>query len=142
FESGLSPAESTSGAFTINNSNGLLNNGTQLMGHPGTYGNNEYSFYELTVDLARFSDVRLEFDYVALIESFWDGFNVQASTGTISPPNDLIVPVSGLPYTSKSGLSPQIGNLGYDGGGALDSGTALFDLSDFDGQLLTLRFQF
>ncbi len=141
FESGLAPNETVSGAFAINNTNGPLNNGTFMMGHAGTYGNNEYSYYELTVDLTDFTNVQLQFDYTAQIESYFDGFNVQASIGPISPPSNLIMPTSGLPYTSAMGL-PQIGTLAYDGGGALDSGTAVFDLSAFDGQVVNIRFQF
>lgn len=144
FEAGIGAQETTAGLFQVNNTNFALNNGTFMMGHPGTqYTNNEYSFYQVTVDLSNFFNVQLEFDYVAEIENFWDGFNVQASDSIIIPPIHLISPTQGLPYDSKSGASSPIGTLGYDGGGGLDSGRAVFSLSEFDGDsAVTIRFQF
>lgn len=143
FESGLGAGEQVSGAFTINNTNAPLNNGTMMMGHPTTHGNFEYSAYQVSVNLAGVSNAQLEFDYTARIEDFFDGFNVQASTSPISPPGDLITPASGMAYDSAStGAAPQLGLLAYDGNGALDTGTAVFDLSAFDGQTVKLRFQF
>ena len=144
FESGLGSNELVSGTFVINNTNAALNNGTQMMGHPGSaYGNNEYSYYELAVDLDGFTGNQLEFDYAAHIEAGWDGFNVQASTATISPPGNLITPASGLPYgTLSAGAVSQLGTTAYDSGGGVNTGSAVFDLSAFDGQTVILRLQF
>ncbi len=36
----------------------------------------------------------------------------------------------------------ELGQIAFDTNGALASGTAMFDLSAFDGQIVTLRFQF
>ena len=145
FESGLGPNETTAGAFTINRSNAPLNNGTLMMGHPGNHGNIEYSYYELTVNLTGLTNVRMQFDYAGHLENGFDGFNVQASTSSISPPGDLIAPLSGPPYDPLNpsfGLVPEIGTTGYDSGGVLDSGIAVFDLSAFDGQVVNIRLQF
>ena len=94
FESGLGASETVHGRFAVNSSNSLLNNGTQMMGHPGYYGNNEYSYYEVQVDLTNFTNAQLEFDYSARIENHYDGFNLQASTTTISPPNDRVFTIA------------------------------------------------
>ena len=142
FESGLGPNEIISGSFVINNSNATLNNGTSMMGHPGNYGNDEYSYYEVILDLSGLSGSRLEFDYTAHIENGWDGVNVQASTSLISPPFDLIVPTSGLPYDGAFITIPELGSSTYDSNGVLDSGLAVFDLSAFDGQVVRVRVQF
>ncbi|MGD9856788.1 MAG: M36 family metallopeptidase, partial [Planctomycetaceae bacterium] len=141
FESGLGPNELLFGAFTINNTNAPLNNGTLMLGHPTNYSNNEYSYYEATLDLTGLSDAELQFEYSALLEDFWDGFNVQASASPISPPNDLLTSSSGLPYDDAIGLT-QIGTTAYDGNGTLDTGIAVFDLSAFDNQIVHVRFQF
>ena len=68
FEAGLGPNESVSGSFAINDSNAILNNGTFMMGHPQSHTNNEYSFYELELDLTNVSNARLEFEFIADIE--------------------------------------------------------------------------
>lgn len=144
FESGLGPDESVSGAFTINNTNAPLNNGTSMLGHPGTYGNNEYSYYEVTLDLtAATGPVAMRFDYAANVEGHFDTINVQASVNPINPPGDLITPVSGLPYTDQGHPHrPELGTISYDGGGALDSGVAEFDLTPFAGDVVNVRIQF
>ncbi|MCH2204024.1 MAG: hypothetical protein MK102_18820, partial [Fuerstiella sp.] len=92
FETALGANETASGNFSINATNATLNNGTQMMGHTTSYGNNEYSFYEVALDLTGRNDVRLQFDYAAHIENTFDGFNVQASGAAINPPGDLITP--------------------------------------------------
>ncbi|MBW3600429.1 MAG: M36 family metallopeptidase, partial [Planctomycetes bacterium] len=142
FEQGLGAGESVAGAFTVNSTNAFLSNGTMMAGHPGNYGNNEYSYYQATVDLQDYQYVSLEFDYAVHIEDFWDGFNVLAAAGAISPPAGLLPPVAGMQYDPKSGLSPNIGSVGFDGGGNLATGRAKFDLSPFAGEVVTLRFQF
>ena len=147
FESGLGTNEELHGSFTINDTNTPLNNGTLMVGHPATHGNFDYSYYEVTLDLRGFEHSSLEFEYAAQIEDFYDGFNLQASTGTINPPGDLISPTSGLPYDAQNPgpiftPPPEIGLFAYDSGGVLDMGTAVFDISSFDGQIVTIRFQF
>ncbi len=142
FESGLGPNETTSGAFQINNTNSNLNNGTLMMGHPSFYGNNEYSFYEVTLDLTNFEQVELQFDFNANFETHFDRFNLQAGVCPISPPNDLIEPVSGMTYISSDTHKPELGTRFFDTGSE-KSGTAVFDLSAFDLQAnVCARFQF
>jgi len=143
FESGLGSNEELVGGFTINNTNAPLNNGTLMVGHPFNYSNNEYSYYEVTLDLRGYENVSLEFEYAAWMEAHYDRFNIQASTSSISPPDDLIYPESGLPYEDEGDIHhPNLGRIAYDGGGFLDNGIAHFDLSQFDGQIATIRFQF
>jgi len=142
FQAGLGPNESTGGAFTINNTNAPLNNGTLMMGHPAAYANSSYSFYQVTLDLTNAANAAMSFNFRAQIENFFDGFNVLASTGAIVPPAGLQTATSGLPYDAKDASIANIGPLGYDGNDVLASGTANFDLSAFDGQIVTLRFQF
>ncbi len=147
FETGLGENENLHGTFTINDTNVPLNNGTLMVGHPGNYGNFDYSYYEVTLDLRGFEHVQMEFEYAARMEGFFDGFNIQASTSDIMPPDDLIEPLSGLQYSVLNTdpffvPRPEIGGRGYDSGGSLDTGVAVFDLSAFDGEFVTLRFQF
>ena len=113
FESGLGSNESVFGAFSINSSNFPLNNGTQMMGHAGTYGNNEYSYYEVAIDLtSATSNALLQFDYAANVEGHFDRINVQASTSPIVPPGDLITPISGLPYDDEGDIHrPELGRI-------------------------------
>lgn len=147
FETGLGSNETLFGGFTINDTNTPLNNGTLMVGHPSSYINFDHSYYEVTLDLTNFRGVSLQFEYAAWIEDFYDGFNLQASTSDISPPGDLITPVSGLPYDQQNPgpiftPPPEIGTTAYDSGGLLDMGIAVFDLSAFDGQIVNVRFQF
>ena len=147
FESGLGANESTSGNFGINNSN-ALNNGTFMMGHgQNGYGNSEYSYYQVLIDLTGWSGASMSFDYLGNFETHFDRFNVLASTGAISPPNDLLMPTlsSNMQFIDLDhDHNPNLGQFAYDTSTASGgrSGVALFDLSAFDGQMVTLRFQF
>lgn len=144
FESGLLPNETLSGAFTINNTNGPLNNGTMMAGHPQNYGNNEYSYYEVALDLTGATGtVTLQFDYAAHIENHFDRVNVQASVNPINPPLDLITPTVGLLYEDQGNIFHQnLGQIAFDSNGALDFGTAEFDLTQYAGQIVNVRLQF
>ncbi len=143
FETGLGANESLHGSFTINDTNTPLNNGTLMVGHPTDYGNNDYSYYEVTLDLRGFERVSMQFEYAAWIEDHFDRFNLQASVTTVNPPGDLIFPDSGLPYEDQFDIHrPELGSIAYDSNGILDDGIAVFDLSSFDGQIVTVRFQF
>jgi hypothetical protein len=147
FESGLGANESTGGIFVINNTNAPINNGTNMMGHRADYVNDDYSYYQLTLDLTNWTNVSLSFDYAGIFETHFDRFNVLASTGAITPPAGLLNPTaaSDMQYIDMDhDHHVNLGQFAYDtsaetGG---ESGTALFDLSSFDGQLVTLRFQF
>ncbi len=146
FESGLGASESTGGIFVINNTN-PLNNGTMMMGHRDNYTDNEYSFYQVVLDLTGFTNVSMSFDYVGSFETHFDRFNVLAATGAINPPNGLLNPtaVSDMQFIDLGDdHHPNLGFFAYDSstasGGA--GGTARFDLSAFNNQMVTLRFQF
>jgi hypothetical protein len=132
FENGLGANESTFGAFTINNANAPLNNGTQMMGHPEPYGalggaeSNlpTYSYYDVTVDLSGNTGAELTFDFVGGIEKDFDGFNVLASaTGAFdapvlpppSPePNQLIFPTAGSGFQYDADALVQHGSSSPD----------------------------
>jgi len=142
FEAGLGPNETTAGSFRINNSNAPINNGTQMMGHPANYASYEYSYYEVRVNLSGYQQTRLQFDFRAQIYTHFDRFNVQASTCPIIPPNQLIVPISGMTYTTDHVHRTEIGNRYFDSGFE-QSGTAVFDLTPFDrSPSVCIRFQF
>ena len=113
FETGLGPDETVSGAFQINNTN-VLNNGTLMMGHPSRYGNNEYSYYEVRLDLTDFDMVQLLFDFAADFETHFDRFNVQAAACPVSPPGDLVEPTSGMTYISSDTHRPELGSRFFD----------------------------
>lgn len=145
FESGLGASESTSGAFVINNTGGG-NNGTQMMGHATTYGNNEYSYYQISGLTLTGSNLRMQFDYAGSFESHFDRFNVLIGT-TISPPGGLATPTLGsnMQFINLGdNHQPSLGQFAYDtstsSGGAF--GLAEFDLSAFVGQTVDIRFQF
>jgi len=141
FESGLSANEVVSGIFSVNNFNSVLNNGTMMLGHSFNYTNNDYSYYEVTLDLTGVTTAELSFDYVAEIEDEFDGVNVQASASALNPPGDLIVPISGLTYDETRPIQ-FLGTTAYDGDGVLDSGTATFDLTSLVGGTAHVRIQF
>src|SRR5687767_1901612 len=75
FESGLGPNETTSGSFQINNTNAPINNGTRMMGHASNYASNEYTYYEVRLNLSGFQQTRLQFDFRAQIYTHFDRFN-------------------------------------------------------------------
>ncbi|MGK0188251.1 MAG: hypothetical protein ACI9R3_004043 [Verrucomicrobiales bacterium] len=158
FENGLGQNEAVSGAFTINNAHPELNNGTQMMGHSERYGDLDgadtplptYSFYDLTVDLNGFNDSVMYFDFTGGIEKDFDGFNVLATTGALTPPNGLIFPAeeSELQYetlTFHEDSSPELGDTAWSSPqepSVVTTLEAVFDLSAFDGQTVHLRLQF
>jgi hypothetical protein len=147
FESGLGGNESVGGLFVINSTNAPINNGTMMMGHATSYTDDEYSFYQVVLNLTNYTGVGMTFDYLGAFETHWDRFNVLASTGAVSPPTGLISPTgaSTMQFIDHGDTHhPNLGQFAYDssaasGGGA---GFATFDLSAFDGQVVTLRFQF
>lgn len=147
FESGLGGNESTGGVFTINNTNAPINNGTMMMGHPTSYGDDDYSYYQVTLNLTNWTNVGMSFDYLGEFETHFDRFNVLASTGAIAPPAGLLNPTgaSTMQFINLGDLHhPNLGQFAYDTTAASggNSGVAMFDLSAFDGQVVTLRFQF
>jgi hypothetical protein len=140
FEDGLGSNETTSGAFQINNTN--LNNGTLMMGHPARYGNNEYSYYEVSLDVTNFDNVQLQFDFNADFETHFDRFNLMAGPCPVDPPNDLLTPISGMTYVTDHVHRPELGTTYFDTRFE-KTGTAVFDLSAFDREPnLCVRFQF
>jgi hypothetical protein len=147
FESGLGGQESTSGAFIINNT-GFGNNGTQMMGHPGPYGDSEYSFYQISsLVIPNATSILMQFAYVGQLETHFDRFNVQISTSAINPPGDIFFPTAGsnMQFIDLDhDHHPSLGQFAYDSdipaGG--NGGVANFDLTPFAGQTINIRFQF
>ena len=151
FENGLGPNEFISGNFSINDSNDPLNNGTKMMGHAEAYDSlPSYSFYDLTLDLRGFTEATLTFDFTGGIEAAFDGFNLLASTtGAFSPPDGLLDPTAGseLQYgviTVHGASSPELGAEAWSSSvdSEVESAEGVFDLSAFDEQKVTIRFQF
>lgn len=132
FSSGLSANEAVGGAFG-------LYKGT--VGHPGGYGDYDYSYYDLSLDLTGVTDAVLEIDYDIALEAFHDRFNVLASSGAFSPPAGLLTPISGMAYTTidPTQYTPLLGTTAVSSNMA---GRAVFDLAAFSGQAVNLRFQF
>ncbi|MFT5413424.1 MAG: hypothetical protein ACI9NC_006178 [Verrucomicrobiales bacterium] len=159
FDDGLGPDESIFGAFSINDTHTALSNGTPMMGHSMAYGPlggaasplPSYSFYELELDLRGASEVELRFDLTGGVEKDFDGFNLLASTdGPITPPNGLLIPTaeSELQYgaiTVHADSSPELGPTAWFSSidpSVIQSVEGVFDLSAFENQIVTLRFQF
>jgi hypothetical protein len=133
FETALNANESTSAGWG-------LHNGT--VGNSGGYGDLQYDWYDLSLDLSNVADALLAFDYDIQIEGYHDRFNVIASTGALNPPNGALTPLSGISYYNGLGdtaYTTHIGTLAFSGTGA---GRAVYDLAAFSGQLVNLRFQF
>jgi hypothetical protein len=133
FNTALNGNESLGGAFQ-------LYNGT--VGSPGGYGNYQYDYYDLALDLSDVADAQLAFDYNVQIEGYHDRFNVIAATGALNPPNGALTPLSGISYYNGLGATAyttHLGTFAFSGDGV---GRAVYDLAAFSGQMVNLRFQF
>ncbi len=137
----------------------------KVMGHIyANYDNYEQSYYEIDLNLASSTGSKLSFDFDSwIIDDDTDGFNVIAyngSGGRTDPENTagftLLTPTgtSEMKYQELSGTanggqldnisstsSPVQGFNGHEAGGLM-AGTAMFNLSAYDGQMVTLRFSF
>jgi hypothetical protein len=131
FTGGLNANERVGGTFGVKNGQ---------VGHLSGYRRFDYSFYELSLDLSQALSAELLFDYDIQSEVDYDGFNVLASTdGVFDPPKGLLTPISTGFYTPIKNPQPKLGNTGLSG---TKKGTAVFDLTQFAGQTVDLRFQF
>ncbi|MBI1197694.1 MAG: hypothetical protein GC203_07520 [Phenylobacterium sp.] len=131
FSGALGANESVFGRFVVHDG---------VVGHQTSYFNNEYSYYQFTVDLTNATSALLSFDYSIVLERDYDRFNVLASTGGFSPPGGLIYPLSGMTYsTSNITYAPHLGVVALADSA---TGTAVFDLGAFVGGAVNLRLQF
>jgi len=132
FTGGLTAQEKVSGDFKAMNG---------AMGHTdGGYGNFEYSYYQLSLDLTDVLDAQLTFDYDMFSEAFYDGFNVVASkSGAFDPQKGLLTPVTAGFYRTMTNNLSNLGRLALTG---QQKGAVLFDLTQFAGATVDLRFQF
>lgn len=131
FTGGLGANEQVSGAFEVKNGQ---------VGHVNGYGNYDYSYYQLALDLTGVTDAQLMFDYDIKSEYRYDGFNVLASTdGQFSAADDLLTPITAGFYSPLGASLSKIGGTALHG---TQNGTVLFDLTPFAGQAVDLRFQF
>ncbi|WP_293351476.1 PEPxxWA-CTERM sorting domain-containing protein [Phenylobacterium sp.] len=131
FTDGLTASESLGGSFKAESGR---------VGHTsGVYGNFDYSYYQVALDLTHFTDALLTFDYDLVSEQFYDGFNVAASTTSAFDPSKVIRSLANEFY------QPMTNNLSHLGRTAVTGsrqGTTQFDLSQFAGGTVNLRFQF
>lgn len=132
FAGGLGANESVGGQFAVANGR---------VGHQNAaYTNNEYSYYQVRLDLTRATDALLAFDYNIVSELGYDALNLAFSTDGVFGPAKMLTPMSGGAYATVSGDALKlIGGKGYSG---VQSGQAVFDLSGLAGQVVDLRFQF
>jgi len=126
FSGALGADETVSGQFQT--ANGYL-------GHNPAqgYAPNERSYYEVTLDLTELETVFMSFDWNAVTEKGFDGWNVMATTTVFTPfqrPLDATTPI----YNGDYGFGR-----GFTGSG---SGSSVIDLSAFAGQVATVRFNF
>jgi hypothetical protein len=133
FSNGLKGNEAVGGLFGVKD--GELGHTSSLY-----YSNWEYSFYDLALDLTGVTEAALSFDYRISTELGYDGFNVLAST--VRAPTsaaDLLYPVTpGFYGAMRNNLS----GLGSVAASGLKSGSVIFDLAQFSGRVVNLRFQF
>ncbi|MBA4011971.1 MAG: hypothetical protein C0481_08915 [Phenylobacterium sp.] len=132
FNTGLGANESLGGKFSV---------GGGTVGHQGgVYTNNEYSFYQVRLDLTKATDALLAFDYDIVSEYGYDAFNLAFSTSGVFGPGAMLTPASSDTYYNLSGRAATLlGGKGYSG---TQSGRATYDLSALAGQVVDIRFQF
>ncbi|MEW5687010.1 MAG: PEPxxWA-CTERM sorting domain-containing protein [Pseudomonadota bacterium] len=131
FSGGLGANESVSGNFKVANGQ---------MGHENHYSNNEYSYYQISLDLTGYTSALLEFDFSIDSEINYDGFNVLASTDTVfTSATELLAPQNAGFYGTMGNNFARLGKYAVSGKYA---GKPTFDLSQFAGQTVNLRFQF
>ncbi len=129
FSGGLKAGEQVSGQFAAANG---------FVGHQGAYRNNEYSFYQLRLDLTDVTDALLQFSFDIESEWTYDGLNVVAlSDGGLST---LLQPTQSGVYDKLYDRAKTL--LGPEGISGKTKGLATFDLAAFSGQVVDLRFQF
>ena len=131
FSGGLGANESVSGRFSVANGQ---------MGHANNYFNNEYSYYQISLDLTNYTSATMQFDFSIDSEYLFDGFNVLASTaGVFDAKTDLLMSDDPNFYSKVNGNFKRLGDYAAHGKMA---GKPTFDLSQFAGQTVNLRFQF
>lgn len=131
FTDGLNANESVGGRFGVKNGQ---------VGHTDGYQKFDYSFYELSLDLTNVLSAELLFDYDIASELNYDGFNLLASTtGEFAPPAGRLTPLSAGFYGRINTPLSKLGDTGLSG---TKKGTVVFDLTQFAGQVVDLRFQF
>lgn len=131
FDNGLGANESVSGRFAVGNGQ---------MGHIQGTRNNEYSYYQLTLDLTGVSDAMMSFDYDINTEYLYDGFNLLGSLDDVfTATTELLTPATTGFYGPLSSNFVRLGKTGASGD---KTGSVVFDLSQFAGQTVNLRFQY
>ncbi len=128
FSHGLGASERLAGNFSV---------GRGRMGHVnGYYGNNEYSYYDLKLDLTGVTDALLSFDFVTDTELGWDGWNLLgAREGELFNATNPLVATPDVHNRFVEGLLGR----GVTG---INSGRATYDLTAFAGQVVNLRLRF
>ncbi|MGH6998613.1 MAG: PEPxxWA-CTERM sorting domain-containing protein [Phenylobacterium sp.] len=132
FNGGLGANESVGGNFAVGSGN---------VGHQGHYyANDEYSFYQLRLDLTKATDAMLTFDFDINSEAGYDALNLAASTNGVFGRSNMITPTSGALYSTLSGRAATL--MGGKGISGVRAGQASFDLTPLIGQVVDIRFQF
>ena len=132
FSGGLGANEQVGGNFAVGSGN---------VGHQTTYySNEEYSYYQVRLDLTQAIDALLMFDFDIHSEYTWDGLNLAYSTDGIFTRDNLLTPMSAGQYQILQGRANTL--LGSHGMSGVAAGRAMFDLNAFAGQVVDIRFQF
>lgn len=131
FSGGLNANEQVGGNFSAANGS---------VGHKGAYKNNEYSFYQVRLDLTEVADAMLRFDFNIESEWTYDVLNLVAVNSDTFPLGPVLYPTDGGLYYTTSGRAKTL--LGPQGMSGKASGVASFDLSSLYGQVVDIRFQF
>ena len=104
FDGGLGANEQVSGRFGV---------GGGKLGHIEGYRNNEYSYYQVAVDLTKVAKAMLTFDFKLQSEPEFDGFNVLGSTGSVfNAKTDLLIPAGDGVYGPMKGRFVRLGDIG------------------------------
>ena len=131
FSNGLNANEQVGGDFAVAGGS---------VGHTSYYRPNDYSYYQVRLDLTDASSALLMFDFKINSEYTWDGLGVAASTNGVFSAQKALTPTVPELYGNLQGSARDL--LGPKGLSGISQGRASFDLSHLVGQTIFLRFQF
>ena len=132
FEGGLNANELVGGDFGVSG-------GT--VGHQSYYyPSNDYSYYQVRLDLTQATDAMLRFNFKIHSESSWDALGLTWATNRVFSAANALNPTVPELYGTLQGSAREL--LGPRGLYGMSEGVATFDISHLVGQVVDIRFHF